>query len=47
MEMALQDDTHAASCGCQPCRIKRACLRKAMTLMTNDSLALPDHNHRN
>ncbi len=31
VEMALQDDTHAAGCGCQPCQVKRACLRKAMT----------------
>ena len=28
MEMALQDDTHAAGCGCKPCQIKRACLRR-------------------
>ena len=31
MDMALQDDTHAAGCGCQPCQVKRACLRNAMT----------------
>ena len=24
IEMALQDDTHAAGCGCRPCRIKRS-----------------------
>ena len=47
MEMALQGDNHAAGCGCQPCRVKRACLQRAMTLMTSGSLALLDHNHRN
>ena len=40
MEMALQGDTHAAGCGCQPCKGKRACLRTAMTLMSSSSLAL-------
>ena len=47
MEMALQDDTHAAGCGCQPCRVERACLQKAMTFFTSGSLVLLDHNHRN
>ena len=47
MEMALQDDTHAAGCGCQPCRVKWACLRKAMTLMASSSSALEGHDHRN
>ena len=37
IEMALQDDTHASSCGCQPCLIKRACLRKVLTLTTMSS----------
>ena len=40
MEMALQDDTHAADCGCQPCRVKRVCLRKATALIASSSLAL-------
>ena len=40
MEMALQDDTHAAGCGCQPCKVKRAYLRTAMTLVSSSSLAL-------
>ena len=40
VEMALQDDTHAAGCGCQPCQVKRACLRKAMTLMASSSPSL-------
>ena len=30
-----------------PCRVKRACLRKAMALMASDSLALLDNGHRN
>ena len=37
MEMALQDDTHAGDCGCQPCLIKRACLQKVITLMSRKS----------
>ena len=45
--MALQDDTHAAGCGCQPCRIKWAYLRTTMSLMTGGSLALLDYHHRN
>ena len=45
MEMALQDDPHAASCGCQPCRIKRAVLEKM--LLTSRSPALERHDHRN
>ena len=40
MEMALQDDTHAADCGCQPCQVKRVCLRKATALIASSSLAL-------
>ena len=44
--MALQEDTHAATCGCQPCRMKRAHLRSAMSLMTSGSLALLDYHHR-
>ena len=47
MEIALQDNTHAAGCGCQPCQIKRDCLRKAMTLMASGSPALLDNDHRN
>ena len=45
IEMALQDDTHAASCGCQPCRIKRAVLEKM--LLATSSPALERHDHRN
>ena len=40
IEMALQDDTHATGCRCQPCRIKRACLRKVMTDMARNSPGL-------
>ena len=42
IEMALQDDNHAASCGCQPCRVKQACLRKVMTLMARSSPGLSE-----
>ena len=45
IEMALQDDTHAASCGCQPCRIKRAVM--AMTVLASSSATLGDHDNRN
>ena len=45
--MALQDDTHAAGCGNQPCQIKRACLRKVVALMTSSSQALWGHDYRN
>ena len=38
--MALQDDTHAAGCGCQPCQVKRACLRRVMTFMPKRSLGV-------
>lgn len=37
--MALQDDAHVEDCGCQPCLVKRACLRKLM-----QALALEGHN---
>ena len=39
IEMALQDDTHAAGCCCQPCLIKSACLRRVLTLMARSSLS--------
>ena len=38
--MALEDDTHAGGCGCQPCLLKRACLQRVMTLMTRTSPGL-------
>ena len=45
MEMALQDDTHAVGCGCQPCLIKRAALK--MALLASSSPAVEVHDHRN
>ena len=45
IEMALQDDTHAVGCGCQPCRIKRGVLETM--LLATSSLALEDHGHWN
>ena len=45
IEMALHDDTHAATCGCQPCRIKRAVL--AMTVLASSSATLGNHDNRN
>ncbi len=45
IEMALQDDTHASSCGCQPCRIKRAVLETM--LLASRSPALEGHDHWN
>ena len=56
IEMVLQNYTHAARCGCQPCQVKKACLRKVMTRMARSSPALfdlvegrvwDDHNNRN
>ena len=43
--MALQDDTHAASCGCRPCRIKRTVLES--TVLASSSATLGDHDNRN
>ena len=45
IEMALHDDTHAAGCGCQPRRIKRAVLETM--LLASSSSALRGHDHRN
>ena len=42
IEMALQDDTHAPGCGCQPCLVKRSCIDKAMTILATSS-----HDNRN
>ena len=42
IEMALQDDTHAAGCGCQPCRTKRAVLETM--LLASSSSALEGHD---
>ena len=45
IEMALQDDTHAASYGCQPCRMKWAVLETM--LLVSSSPGLEGHDHRN
>ena len=45
IEMALQDDTHAASCGCRPCRIKRAVLET--TVLASSSATLGNDDNRN
>ena len=45
IEMALQDDTHVAGCGCRPCRIKRAVLEAAP--LASSSPALEGHDHWN
>ena len=37
---SLEGPPHAGDCGCQPCQVKRACIRKVMTLMARSSLAL-------
>ncbi len=44
MEMALQDDTRAANCGCQPCRSKRTVLE---TMLASNSTAMGYHDKRN
>ena len=33
MVASLNGPPHAEGCACQPCQVKRACLRKLMTLM--------------
>ena len=30
---SLEAPPHAGECACQPCQVKRACIRKVMTLM--------------
>ena len=53
---SLEGPPHAEGCTCQPCQVKRACLRKVMTLMARSSpallellevWALEDHDSRN
>ena len=36
----LDGPPHAEGCACQPCQVKRACIRKAMTFMARSSPAL-------
>ena len=56
IQMALQDDTHAHSCGCQTCLVKRSSLQKAMTILAGryptlfeltEAWTAEDHDHRN
>ena len=37
MVASLNGPPHAEGCACQPCQVKRACLRKVMTLMARSS----------
>ena len=37
---SLEGPPHAEDCGCQPCQVKRACLRKVLTLMARSSPGL-------
>ena len=37
MLASLDGPPHAEGCACQPCQVKRACLRKVMTLMARSS----------
>ena len=39
---SLEGPPHAEGCACQPCQVKRACLRKIMTLMARSSPGLFD-----
>ena len=34
---SLEGPPHAENCGCQPCQVKWACLRKVLTLMARSS----------
>ena len=40
MIASLDCPPHAGDCACQPCQVKRACLKKVMTLMARSSPAL-------
>ena len=53
---SLDGPPHTEDCGCQPCQVKRACLRKVMTLMARSSpeifelmeaWTVEEHDHRN
>ena len=37
---SLEGPPHAGDCVCQPCHVKRACIRKVMTFMARSSPAL-------
>ena len=37
---SLDGPPHTGECACQPCQVKRACLRKVMTLMARGSPSL-------
>ncbi len=37
---SLEGPPHAEDCGCQPCQVKRACLRKVLTLLARSSPGL-------
>ena len=37
---SLDGPPHAEGCACQPCQVKRACLRKVMALLAKSSPAL-------
>ena len=39
---SLDGPPHAEGCACQPCQVKRACLRKVMTPMARSSPTLFD-----
>ena len=38
----LEGQPHARECVCHPCQVKRACLRKVMTLLSRTSSGLFD-----
>ena len=40
IEMALQDDTHAVGCGCQPCRIKQTVLETEKLASSSPALGV-------
>ena len=37
---SLDGPPHAEDCACEPCQVKRACLKKVMTLMARSSSSL-------
>ena len=40
MIASLEGPPHAGECACQPCQVKRACIRKVMTFMARSSPVL-------
>ena len=42
----LDGPLHSQDCGCQPCQVKRACLREFLTPMAQNSQGILELIHR-